>query len=141
MNNKGFTLIELILVIAIIALLALVFTPNVLNLINKNNTNAYNSILSSVESAAESYISNNRYDSEITSQINCNNNETEITGITLQKLFDAGDLSKMPTNPCDNSELEFSENDEVDITFNCTTKQFSYEFRNKILEEECKNRG
>ena len=36
MNNKGFTLIEMIMVIAILAMLAVLTTPNVIKMINKN---------------------------------------------------------------------------------------------------------
>ena len=139
MNNKGFTLIELILVIAIIALLSLVFTPNILNLMNKNNTNAYNSIITSVESAAKNYVTNNKYDTTITSKINCSN-ETNIIEVDLQTLVNAGDLSSIPKNPCSNTNLDFNPTDIVEVTFDCNTKTFSYKFREEITNNKCNNR-
>ena len=42
MNNKGFTMIELIMVIMIIALLALLSAPNIIKMINRNKRENYN---------------------------------------------------------------------------------------------------
>lgn len=131
MNNKGFTLIELILVVAIIALLTLVFTPNVVTLINKNNTNTYNDTIKSVENAAKIYVSDNRYDLGIT----CTNNKVNIS---IDKLIETGDLTKMPVNPCKNQALDFTTTETVEVTYNCNTKQFSYKFRDEIAVAECK---
>lgn len=142
MNNKGFTLIELILVIAIIALLALVFTPNVLGLISKNNTDAYNKTLDTVKTAAKNYMSNHRYDDSITSQIDCRNNLVNTIYVSLSDLVASGDLSVIPSNPCkDSSILNFNDTDNVEVKFNCNSKEFSYFYKtDKELEiSNCKN--
>ncbi len=131
MNNKGFTLIELILVIAIIALLSLIFTPNILSLVNRNNANSYNDTIDSVISATNVYVSNNRYNLSIS----CSSNETTVT---LDDLYNSGSLSKMPTNPCDNSSLDFNGSDTVRIIYDCNKDTYSYVFRDKINEEECR---
>ena len=137
MNNKGFSLIELIMVIAIIALLALIFTPNVMNLLNKNNTNAYNNAIDSIKSAAETYISNNRYESVVSSNIKCTSTDTSKSfEITLNTLIASGDLSKIPDNPCSN-QTAFKGTDKVKVTFNCKTKAFTYSFGKEIKENEC----
>lgn len=131
MNNKGFTLVELILVVAIIALLSLIFTPNVMSLINRNNTNSYNDTIDSVISATNLYVSNHRYELGIS----CDNNETSVT---LEDLINTGDLSKLPENPCDNSSLDFDPSNTIRIIYDCETKRFNYEFRDKIEESECR---
>ena len=123
MNNKGFTLIELIVVVAIIALLSLVLTPNVISLINKNKVNSYNDTIKSIEMAAASYVSDNRYSLGIT----CTNNEKYVS---LQTLVKTGALTSIPTNPCTNS--DFVDTEEVKITYNCNTKEYSYYFKDKI---------
>ena len=43
MNNKGFTLVELILVISVLAMLALLSTPSITRMIEQNKVNNYNS--------------------------------------------------------------------------------------------------
>lgn len=123
MNNRGFTLIELIVVVAIIALLSLVLTPNVISLINKNKVNSYNDTIKSIEMAAASYVSDNRYSLGIT----CTNNTMEVE---LQTLVKTGNLSNIPTNPCDDT--SFGSDDKVRITYNCNTKEYSYYFKDKI---------
>lgn len=130
MNDKGFTLVELILVVAIIALLSLIFTPNVLYLINKNNTDTYNDTVESVISATKIYVSNNRYDLGIT----CTDNKKNIT---LNELILSGDLSKLPVNPCKNSSLDFDVNDIVEVSYDCNKKKYDYKFRDKINEQMC----
>lgn len=130
MNNKGFTLVELILVVAIIALLSLIFTPNVLYLINKNNTDTYNDTVESVISATKIYVSNNRYNLGIT----CTNNKKNIT---LNELILSGDLSKLPVNSCKNSSLDFNVNDVVEVSYDCDEKKYNYKFRDKIDEQMC----
>lgn len=119
MNNRGFTLIELIVVVAIIALLSLVLTPNVISLINKNKVNSYNDTIKSIEMAAASYVSDNRYSLGIT----CTDNEKYVS---LETLVKAGNLSNIPTNPC--TDKFFKNSDLVKITYDCTTKQYSYSF-------------
>lgn len=138
MDNKGFTLIEVIMVVAIIALLTILFTPNVLGLIDKNNMDSYNSIISSVENAANNYVSNNRYDNSII-KVECSGTEKESTfTITLNTLVSSGTLSKIPENPC-NKQSDFVGSNEVTVVFNCDTKRFSYTFRDKLKKvSDCK---
>ena len=62
MNNKGFTLIEMIMVIAILAMLAVLTTPNVIKMINKNKADNYNSVIDSIVSSCDLYVSDKRYE-------------------------------------------------------------------------------
>ena len=60
MNNKGFTLIEMIMVIAILAMLAVLTTPNVIKMINKNKADNYNSVIDYIVSSCDLYVSYKR---------------------------------------------------------------------------------
>ena len=51
MNNKGFTLIEVLAVIAIIAILGIVTVPGVLNSINNSKKASYNILIENIKEA------------------------------------------------------------------------------------------
>ena len=121
MNNKGFTLLEVILVVAILSVITLIIVPSVSSLLNKNKSEQYENLKKSIISAAKMYVSDNRYDLGI----NCTNNIYQFT-IELNKLVDAGDLSSPVIDPRDKSEIELS--NVVNITYNCSDKSFSYEY-------------
>lgn len=138
MNNKGFTLIEIIIVIAIIALLALLITPNAISMINKNKFDNYKNLQDSIRRAADSYLSDQRYKSDIKYYKNdystpeyCNssNNPSEVyTKITLKTLVDGNYLTEGSggiTNPCTNLKIDLG--NEIKITLNCKTKKFTYD--------------
>lgn len=126
MNNKGFTLIEIIMVIAILALLAILTTPNVISLINKNKVDDYNAVIDSIVKATDIYVSDNRYN--LTFDNSCSDSINEIsTNISLKTLVDSKDLSSKITNHCTNQEITDLDNIFVTITLNCETKKFSYE--------------
>ena len=142
MNNKGFTLIEVIMVVAIIAVLAILFTPNVIYLMNKNDLNVYNNTISTIEHAAENYVSDNRY---ITSVVKVKCPVTSVADrqftVTLGTLYDTGYLTKIRNTTCNkNSNLTFKDDDIVTVKFDCTTKQFSYKFSKNQLKNvsDCK---
>lgn len=59
MNNKGFTLIELIGSIIILAMIAFILFPAVLNLVNKSNKKIDTSKKAIIESAVCNYAKNN----------------------------------------------------------------------------------
>ncbi len=53
MNNKGFTLIEVLAVIAIIAILGLIAVPGVLNSINNSKDESYRIMISNIKTASQ----------------------------------------------------------------------------------------
>lgn len=122
MNNKGFTLLEVILVVAILGVITLIIVPSVSSLLNKNKNEQYENLKKSIISAAKMYVSDNRYEFDI----NCTNNIYEFD-IELNKLVDAGDLSSPVIDPRDKSEISLS--NVVSVTYNCTNKNFSYEYK------------
>ncbi len=56
MNNKGFTLIELIAVIVVFAVLGLLLIPKTLKIINDSKLNSYKEVERRLEEAAGKYI-------------------------------------------------------------------------------------
>jgi len=61
MNNKGFTLIELIVTIALLAVIAVISFVSITNVINENQNKECQNIENNLKNAAKSYISDNRY--------------------------------------------------------------------------------
>ena len=64
MNNKAFTLVELLGVIIIIALISLIAFPNIINSIKKVSTKTDNLVYDMIYNAADIYISNHPSDFE-----------------------------------------------------------------------------
>lgn len=125
MNKKGFTLIELLMVIAIIAIISMILIPNVINMISINKQKSCESLKKNIISATKLYVNENKYDLSFT----CDNT----IEIPISVLIDTGKLDLIKTekqdgeikNPINNDDLT---NKEVSVTFNCQTKQFTYDF-------------
>ena len=60
-NNKGFTLVEVIAVVAIITILSIILIPNVTKLINKEKSDAENSIKDTILVATKTFVTDNKY--------------------------------------------------------------------------------
>lgn len=56
MNNKGFTMIELLIVISLIALMAILMAVNMTGILSEQKGMSYNTIRGQIESAACAYI-------------------------------------------------------------------------------------
>jgi len=82
MNNKGFTLVEVIAAIVVIAIISLLVVPKVTTLIKEANTKSYNSLLSTIENGAKEYLYLNK--DKIDKQIDANG-ESTVTILTLQE--------------------------------------------------------
>ena len=129
MNNKGFTLIEMIMVIAILAMLAVLTTPNVIKMINKNKADNYNSVIDSIVASCDLYTSDNRYNLSFNDTCPTESESSTITEIstfiTLQDLVNSKDISTPIRNECTNEELSY-DTIKITITLDCKTKNFSY---------------
>lgn len=129
MNNKGFTLIEMIMVIAILAMLAVLTTPNVIKMINKNKADNYNSVIDSIVASCDLYTSDNRYNLSFNNTCPTESESSTITEIstfiTLQDLVNSKDISTPIRNECTNEELNY-DTIKITITLDCKTKNFSY---------------
>ena len=76
MNNKGFSLVELLAVIALLAIILLIFTPNITKMIDKFRDEDKVEILkNNAISAAKEYVVDGLAEGKITAtDIQCNNN-------------------------------------------------------------------
>lgn len=131
MNKKGFTLIETIMVIAILALLMLILVPNVITLINKNNIKSCHNLEDSIKNATKIYVTNNKYQLGFS----CDTTK-EIKEIKIQDLIDSGDLKLTDNklvNPVSGKDIPLSS--KIKVTYNCTTKDFNYEFDEFVTNE------
>ena len=95
MNNKGFTLIELIATIALLGVLAVISFVSITGIIKKSKVTDCEALVSSIKSAAKEYASDNRYG-------------TIDTTITAQNLISWNYLSSPVVNPFTDEEMNAS---------------------------------
>ena len=123
MNNKGFTLLEVILVVAILGVITLIVVPSVSGLLNKNKNDQYTNLKMSIISAAKMYVSDNRYNLGIV----CNaDNDVPAFIVTLQTLVDSGNLTEPVIDPRYKSEIPLT--NVVNVSYSCNSKNFNYEY-------------
>ena len=96
MNNKGFTIIELISTIIILALVLGIGSYSVISLVGKTRERHYESLVISIKDAVETYVIECKYASDDENDINCNMNP-----ITLGKLVEYGCLTGNGKNDTD----------------------------------------
>ena len=110
LNNKGFTLIEVLAVIAIIAVLGLIAVPNVLSSISTSKESSYKVIVDNIKTASVTLFEEVENNGSIDGAIKSNNT----ISTTLQVLVDNGFLSgtnkdnghgKKIVNPKDNKDM------------------------------------
>src|SRR5574344_1033245 len=89
MNNKAFTMIEMLGVVAILALISLFSFPAINILKNNSDQKKYDNFINNISLAADSYIESNydKYDSDLEQFI------------SIKKLVDLGLLSDSLVNP------------------------------------------
>lgn len=139
LNNRGFTLVEVLAVIVILGVLAAIMIPNVSKIISENKNDNYNNLKKSIMHSAELFISDNRYD--ITLDGSCENDdsvrnivkigESGNNGkILLRMLFIDGYLSSENIiNPLDSSKKVDLNNSYVKVVFSCKKRDYEfYEF-------------
>lgn len=120
MNNKGFTLIELVAIVLVLAAIFLVSFPSLLNLSKKDEEKKYDSIVENLCLAGDSYIKNNEnvFKNEIIP-----NNKIEIE---INELIIDGIVNQSTKNPKTNKSVE---NDKLiytvqsDKSLNCEYKE------------------
>jgi len=129
MNNKGFTLIELIMVIALLAIIGLLSVPNIIKMINKNKVDNYNSTIDSIIEATKLYVSDNRYSLTFKDNDNCTPGSTGniSTTIPLSNLITSKNIKESVKNFCTDENIKNTT--EIKVTLNCSTKQFSYDIQ------------
>ena len=127
-DNRGFTLIEVILAVLILAILMIIAFPNVTSIINKGKIDSCENLRESILSASKMYIKDNRYN--LDESVKCEKESDKPSFyITLKKLEDENYIKGPFKNPITNEEYK-SDDINIEITLNCTTKEFSYSLEN-----------
>ena len=129
LNNKGFSLVEVLAVVVILSVLATIMVPTVSHVINHNKENNYKNVEKSILNAAKMYVSDNRYD--ITVGACDENGIADVTSFSQNKVLLSTLSSYLSSeeiiNPMDDSKkLDFN-NSYIIIKFNCNSKKFIYE--------------
>ena len=120
MNNKGFTLIELVAIVLVIAAIFLVSFPSLLNLSKKDEERKYDSMVDTLCLAGETYIYNNESDFKNLMVVD-NKIEIVISELVINEM-----VKKDTTNPKTNKSVE---NDKLiytvlsDKSLNCEYKE------------------
>lgn len=145
LNNKGFTLIEVLAVIVILSILMAIMVPSVGNIMKKNKEDNYQNLKDSIISAAKIYISDNRYQITVG---NCDvSNKADIESInnvtltdskiTIQTLANAGNLKTTSDgkiiNPKDKKSLNL-DNSYVVVKYQCDKKEYEYQLKENFLQ-------
>mgnify|MGYP004623003511 FL=1 len=86
LNNKGFTLIEVLAVIAIIAILGLIAVPGVLNSINNGKKSSYNIMISNIKTASQTLFEEVNYTNTELYQYNSNGIKST-TKVKTEKVY------------------------------------------------------
>ena len=90
LNNKGFTLVELLATIAILALVMGIATFSITVILNKSKEKNYQLLITSIKDAAETYYQECKYSNN--NGINCNKNTDGSLKTTLGELLTYGYL-------------------------------------------------
>ena len=107
MNNKGFTLVELLAVLVVLAILIAIAVPSTISISNKIKVNMYCNKIESIETAAKLY-GEDRKDSFSEKYEDAYASET----INVERLVETGDLKKDSTtapyilDPRDNASMD-----------------------------------
>lgn len=145
LNNKGFTLIEVLAVIVILSILMAIMVPSVGNIMKKNKEDNYQNLKDSIISAAKIYISDNRYqitvgncdDSNKADIESINNVTLTDSKITIQTLANAGNLKTTSDgkilNPKDKTSLNLG-NSYVVVKYQCDKKDYEYQLKENFLQ-------
>ena len=119
MNNKGFSVIELLSVIAIIAIILLIFTPSVINIIDdfKNKKNI-EMLEKSAISAAKEYVADGNADYKV---------KTELSGVCSSDVEIEIDIQGDGDSLVSKKYLSYNDHYKdktITITYDCNNKKF-----------------
>lgn len=111
MNNKGFTLIELIATIALLAVIATISFVAISGVIQSSKTRECETLKGNIESAVRDYASDNRYDNNFINGV-----VDYKTNISIQVLLDKNYLKGPIKNPYTKEDYTALELDGISIS-------------------------
>lgn len=128
-QNKGFTLVELLAVIVILGLIALIAVPPVLNNIKTTKEDLYNTQIDLIKAGAVSYVTDAIAHPNVNQAISnmVSNHSQQTITISLSQLQTSGAVDADIMNPfCEGDNKYFSpELTKIDIKYN--GKEFEYD--------------
>ena len=135
LNNKGFTLIEILAVMVILGILIAFMYPNVTKMIAKNREDNVIKIKESIRNAAKIYISDHRYEISVDLDTNLITKIDDIITsdgkILVSYLEKEGDIKTDADcniyNPQDKSKCLDKDNSYIVVTYNSSKKDFNYD--------------
>lgn len=144
LNNKGFTLVEVLAVIVILGILAAIMIPATTRFIEGNKEDNYVNLQKSIKSAAKIFITDNKYDITLDPNVVCSDSNTEriISGvsdtsvsdskITLHMLVTNGVLTAKRVNdkdiiinPKNDKDIDLNASYIV-VKYDCNTRDYKY---------------
>ena len=128
MNNKGFSLVELIVVIAIMAVLIGVLAPQFIKYVDKSRASTDMQNLQQIKSAAEAYFADNPSAEAEAFKVTANGTELEFDGAADEVMANAG-LSQ-------DLKLSSTKWEEISMIYNASTNVWTIEGKNTVDEEK-----
>lgn len=98
MNNKGFTLTELIGVLAILAIITIIATTSIMGTMNKAKENMLEDKKLNIETAAINYVSNNDIELNSSDCASIGSGYDRCKTFTVQELIDKKELTSEDKN-------------------------------------------
>ena len=101
MNNKGFTLVELIATIALLAVISVISFVSINSIIQNNKVSNCENLVGNIKNAVKEYVSDNRYNKDFVDSIP----PVMLVSIYGSELIDKNYLTSPITNPYDTSKI------------------------------------
>ena len=147
LDNRGFTLIEVLVSVVILSLLSIVTVSSVSSLTKKNNIKAYENLKNGIISSSVIYMSDNRYDvvfdgicisdTDLVNVTSVGNDTLFDSKILIKYLINEGDLTTTSNgniiNPVDDSLVLDLNNSYVLVKYQCSTKDYVYTLEDDYL--------
>ena len=137
LNNKGFTLVEVIGVVVIITILAIILIPNVIVMLNKQKKTSLQNVKDSILIASKSFVNDNRYNITVSGSSVLMIDDITISDgiIPVDVLIDRGYLKatygdNKIINPVNKNKC--LSNNPVKVTWNSSKKRYKYTTSNLI---------
>ena len=150
MNNKGFTLVEILAVVVILGMVMAIAIPNVSKLIKINEGNNYEQLKSTIMSAAKMYISDHKYEIVVNGSCSNPSDKISISKINTYDVIDdklvisyynAENESISENSEAEKVRIEYFDKDnyyDIDLknkTYNYILYHSQYIANNKIVEK------
>lgn len=128
MNNKGFSLVELIVVIAIMAVLIGVLAPQFIKYVDKSRASTDMQNLQQIKSAAEAYFADNPSAEAEAFKVTANGTELEFDGAADEVMANAG-LSQ-------DLKLSSTKWEDIRMIYDAANNVWTIEGKNTVDEEK-----